>query len=114
MTERSDRQGSGRYIQGGAVESYPERIGWWERKVMEPSNTDVEFTLTTKYNKRPDLLAFDMYGSSRLMWLVLQFNSIVDINVEFVTGKTIRLPLSSRVFTDLLSKEPPLDLPSQT
>lgn len=113
MAGRSDRQNSGRYVQGGGVESYPKRIGWWERKIMAPADTDVTFVLTPKYNKRPDLLAYDMYGSARLMWAVLQFNTIIDINTEFVTGKSIRLPLSSRLYTELLTKEDPLVLPSQ-
>ena len=113
MAERSDRQNSGRYIQGGGVESYPKRIGWWERTVMEFDNSDVEFEIIPKYNKRPDLLAYDVYGSARLMWLVLQFNTIVDINTEFITGKTIRLPLRSRVYSELLTRQDPLTLPTE-
>lgn len=113
MAQRSDRQNQGRYVQGGGVESYPKRIGWWERKSMAFAPTDVEFEITSKFNKRPDLLAFDMYGSARLQWLVLQFNTIVDINEEFITGKLIRLPLRSRVFSELLAKPESLQLPSE-
>ena len=113
MAQRSDRQDSGRYLQGGAVASYPQRIGWWERKVMPTAVSDVTFVLTPKYSKRPDLLAYDMYGTARLMWFVLQYNTIVDINTEFVTGSSILLPLSSRVFTELLAKEQPLSTTSE-
>jgi hypothetical protein len=112
MADRSDRQNQGRYVQGGAVEQFPKRIGWWERKVMEFANSDVQFVITPQYNKRPDTLAYNMYGSARMQWLVLQFNSIVDINEEFITGATIRLPLRSRVFSELLTHQTPLVLPS--
>lgn len=113
MAGRSDRQNQGRYVQGGSAESFPKRVGWWERKPMAFTNSDVDFEITAKYNKRPDLLAFDIYGSARLQWLVLQFNSIVDINTEFVTGATIRLPLRSRVYSELLTKQPSLALPTE-
>jgi hypothetical protein len=113
MAERSDRQNSGRYVQGGSVEPYPNRIGWWERKPMEHDSSDVSFELTVKYNKRPDLLAYDLYGSARLMWLVLQFNNVVDINLEFITGKTLRLPTRSRVYSELLTKQVPLTIPTE-
>lgn len=113
MAQRSDRQNQGRYIQGGSVESFPKRIGWWERKPMAFTDSDVDYDIIPKYNKRPDLLAFDLYGSARLMWLVLQFNTIIDINTEFITGRKIRLPLRSRVYSELLARQAPLTLPSE-
>lgn len=113
MAERSDRQNSGRYIQGGSVEQYPNRIGWWERKIMTPDSSDIDFQITIKYDKRPELLAYDLYGSARLMWLLLQFNNIVDINTEFITGKTIRVPTRARVYSELLTRQEPLTLPTE-
>lgn len=111
MAGRSDRQDQGRYIQGGSVESFPKRIGWWERNPLPFADSDVSYNIIPKYSKRPDLLAFDLYGSSRLMWLVLQFNTIIDINTEFITGRKLRLPLRSRVYSELLTTQPPLILP---
>jgi len=108
MAGRSDTASTGRYIQGGSAESLPKRIGWWERKDLPRSNTDVPFIITTKFNKRPDLLAYEIYGTSRLMWLVLQYNSIVDINEEFIEGKQLILPLKSRVFSELTQRQDPL------
>jgi hypothetical protein len=113
MAERSDRQNQGRYVQGGSVEAFPRRIGWWERKIFEHDVSDIMFEIIPKYNKRPDLLAFDMYGSVRLQWLVLQYNTIVDINEEFITGKTIRLPLKTRVYAEMLVRQEPLILPTE-
>lgn len=92
VPNRSDQNNRCRYVQGGTTESFPTRIGWWEREVFPSSVEDVVITLTARYNKRPDLLAADAYGSSTLMWFVLQYNNIVDINTEFLEGATIILP----------------------
>ena len=108
MAGRSDTASGGRYVQGGSTVKFPKRIGWWERKELPVDTSDVAITITTRYHKRPDLLAFDAYGSSRLAWLVLQFNNIVDLNEEFVAGKVIKLPTKSRVLTELTQRQDPL------
>lgn len=92
-----------RYVQGGTTERYSTRLGWWERQILEKNTTDVAVTITSKYALRPDLLAAEFYGDSRLQWLVLQFNNIVDINIEFVEGKEILLPSPSRVTFGMLN-----------
>lgn len=91
-----------RYVQGGTTDVYQNRLGWWDGFTLTTSNDDITFILDPKYDKRPDLLAYDMYGKSTLMWLVLQYNSIVDINEEFISGATITLPTKSRVFSSIL------------
>jgi hypothetical protein len=95
-----------RYTQGGDTETFNRRLGWWERDLdsLREDDSDEFITLSTKYNLRPDLLAVDIYGSSLLGWLILQFNNIVDINEEFITGKTLRLPTQQRVLFDFLNK----------
>lgn len=100
---RSNNSTRGRYVAGGTVESFPTRLGWWERKIISKSASDVKIVVTPRYHQRPDLLAFDMYGTATLMWLVLQFNSIIDINTEFLVGTEISLPTKSRVFSQILS-----------
>jgi hypothetical protein len=92
-----------RYVQGGVTDVYQNRLGWWDGFNLERSNDDITFVLDPKYDTRPDLLAYDMYGKATLMWLVLQYNNIVDINEEFVSGATITLPTKSRVFTSILA-----------
>lgn len=91
-----------RYVQGGLTDVYNNRLGWWDGYALAPASDDTSFPLDPKYHQRPDLLAFDAYGKSTLMWLVLQFNNIVDINEEFVSGAVIRLPSKSRVFASIL------------
>ncbi len=100
----SDQVRDSRYVQGGDTEKFPKRLGWWERRVIQTADDDVTVQIPSKYDKRPDLLAAEIYGRSTLMWVVLQFNNIVDINVEFVAGRTIRLPTPKRVMTQILTK----------
>jgi hypothetical protein len=99
---RSDTYPRGRYSAGGTTESQPDRIGWWERKIFPRADTDVEIIITPKYALRPDALAFDLYGSSTLMWAVLQYNNIIDINTEFVEGVTLIVPTKARLLSQLL------------
>lgn len=87
-----------RYVMGGATEQLnPGFLDWWERTIFPPALDDIPFTITRKYDKRPDLLAFDTYGKDKKGWLILQYNNIQDINTEFVEGKEILLMSPSRV-----------------
>ena len=95
-----------RYVQGGITDVYKNRLGWWDGYTITSSTDDITIVLESKYNQRPDILAFDMYGKASLMWLVLQYNSIVDINEEFVTGTQIVLPTRTRVFSSILTYQP--------
>ena len=92
-----------RYVQGGITDVFSNRLGWWDGYELTTAPDDVTFQLDAKYNTRPDLLAYDMYGKATLMWLVLQYNLIVDINTEFITGATITLPSKARLFQSILT-----------
>lgn len=100
----SARNRIGRYKQGGTVDNEPTRLGWWERRVFSPAYDDITVKITTTYISRPDLIAFDVYGRANLMWLVLQYNNIVDINEELVEGRTIKLPSPARLYSDILTR----------
>ncbi len=95
---------TGRYTQGGLVDRYNRRLGWWERFPMDRSTDDIRFVITKQYENRPDLVAYAVYEKSTLAWLVLQYNNIVDINTEFVTGKVLTLPTPQRAQTNILSQ----------
>lgn len=103
MSSTSDRSRNGRYVSGGSATVEAGKLSWWERKVLPTADDDVPFPINRKYHLRPDLVAFDAYGRSDLMWVVLQFNNIVDINEEFQAGTTISLPTRRRLFTELLT-----------
>ena len=93
-----------RYVQGGTTTTYPQRLGWWNRLVMEEGDDDIVYTITSRQDRRPDLIAYDVYGKQELGWLVLQFNNIVDLNLELRAGTDIRLPSPDRVFFDMLNR----------
>ena len=54
---------------------------------------DQSYTIERTYAYRPDLLAFDLYGTPRLWW--------EDPIYDFKPGVTIQLPKPSNVNTDL-------------
>lgn len=103
MAQKSNRQNEGRYVQGGVVDDFTNRLGWWERRVFSKSQTDVKLTVMSKYNRRPDLLAYDLYGKAGLQWFILQYNAISDITT-FEQGLELILPTRARLFSELLAK----------
>lgn len=93
-----------RYVQGGTTTTFPLRLGFWERLVLLEDDDDIFHTITNRQDRRPDLVADDLYGKPDLAWLVLQFNNIVDLNLEFRAGTEIRLPIPDRAFFDMLNR----------
>jgi hypothetical protein len=61
--------------------------------------TDQHWAITTVYNLRPDLLASDLYGDSRLWWVFAQRNpnTLQDPLFDFVTGTYIYVPTADAV-----------------
>lgn len=64
-----------------------------------PTENDEAYTLNAKYAERPDLLAYDLYGSSRLWWVFTLRNPdlLKDPIRDFKEGITIFLPSSDSV-----------------
>ena len=62
---------------------------------------DQQFTLTGTYNLRPDLLAYDLYGTSKLWWVfvVRNRNILKDPIYDFLPGVTIYCPGKTEVFS---------------
>lgn len=55
---------------------------------------DAQYTIEAQYTHRPDLLAYDYYGSPKLWWVFAQRNMdiIKDPVFDMVAGTTIFLP----------------------
>jgi hypothetical protein len=79
-------------------------LGWWERRIIPTDDTDMTITITPQEDRRPDLIAHNIYGQAALAWVVLQFNNIVDIETELTVGTEIRLPTERRLKLDILNK----------
>ena len=55
---------------------------------------DVSFTVTSQYEFRPDLLAYDLYGDVNLWWVfsVRNKDKVKDPIYDLYAGQTIYLP----------------------
>jgi hypothetical protein len=64
---------------------------------------DITFTINLTYQYRPDLLAFDLYGTGALWWVFYQRNpnTLQAPPLDFVIGKTIFLPKVATLKTAL-------------
>ena len=64
---------------------------------------DQTYTIERTYAYRPDLLAFDLYGTPRLWWVFAQRNPdvIEDPIYDFAAGVTIKVPKPGNIRTDL-------------
>ena len=60
---------------------------------------DYLYTIESQYTRRPDLLAYDLYGDAKLWWVFVQRNmeTIKDPIYDFETGVTIQIPKESNL-----------------
>ena len=93
-----------RYVQGGDTDKYNNRTGWWERRELPRRDDDVTLKILPGEGGRPDLISYRAYGHAKYAWLVLQYNSIVDINTELTVGTEVILPSESRLMLDILNQ----------
>lgn len=65
--------------------------------------TDTYWEITSTYNLRPDLLAYDLYQDSKLWWVFAQRNpnTLKDPLFDFVAGTKIYLPEYNTLRSDL-------------
>jgi len=94
-----------RMLNGGTTEIKGNKLGWWERRdLRKDTSTDIRIKIPEIFSGRPDLLAFRVYKRPNLFWLILQYNNIVDLEEEFVTGKEIVLPSVDRTLSSLINR----------
>ena len=104
IANSADQQYS-RQVQGGIIDRYDNRLGWWERRPLENRIDDIQFIVTPGFANRPDLIASLIYGQDRYSWIVLQYNNIVDVATELVVGKELLLPAVNRLMLDILNQQ---------
>jgi hypothetical protein len=66
---------------------------------MLPTENDEAYIISAKYAERPDLLAYDLYGSTRLWWVFTLRNPdlLKDPIRDFKEGVRIILPSADSV-----------------
>jgi len=76
------------------VSKHVDYLDFWSGITVPPQTTDTIMILESKYHNRPDLLAYDLYGSPRLWWIFSLRNPdvIKDPIWDFNTGITIYTP----------------------
>lgn len=64
---------------------------------------DIQFEITTQYEYRPDLLAYDLYNNSELWWVFAVRNKdiIKDPIYDFYAGQMIFIPKQSSLRASL-------------
>jgi hypothetical protein len=72
-------------------------------RTITAQSDDQSYTIERTYAFRPDLLAYDLYGTPRLWWVFAQRNpdEIEDPIYDFKLGVTIKLPRKETVLKDL-------------
>ena len=72
-------------------------------RTITEEQDDQPYTIERTYAFRPDLLAYDLYGSPRLWWVFAQRNpdQIEDPIYDFKPGVTVQLPKKENLLKDL-------------
>ena len=68
---------------------------------MPMDDNDEYYTIESKFDRRPDLLAYSLYGNTRLWWVFARrnMNDIKDPIKDFRAGVTIRIPSADALST---------------
>ena len=93
-----------RMVQGGTTDVYNKRLGWWEKRTLNKQDDDLFINVRENEAHRPDLISNRIYGKPIYAWLVLQYNNIVDPEVDLLVGTTLRLPTRARLILDIITK----------
>ena len=80
-----------------------DHLGILNPRTITAEQDDQSYTIERTYAYRPDLLAYDLYGSPRLWWVFVQRNpdQLEDPIYDFKPGVTIQLPKKVSLLKDL-------------
>ena len=78
-------------------------LGTFVPRTFTIEDDDQTYTIERTYVYRPDLLAYDLYGSPRLWWVFAQRNpdQLEDPIYDFKPGVTVQLPKKENQLKDL-------------
>jgi hypothetical protein len=71
-----------------------ESLGYLSKRLFAFEPDDIQYEIDSFYENRPDLLAHDLYGSSKLWWVFMHrnMNTIKDPIWGFTPGTKIFIP----------------------
>ena len=74
-------------------------LGFFSIRPVPAEDDDILYTIEPQYSHRPDLLAYDLYNTSKLWWVFAQRNLdvIKDPIYDFTAGTQIYLPKLSNL-----------------
>lgn len=80
-------------------------LGIWNPREIPRDLTDTATIVAAKYAQRPDLLSYDLYGTTDYWWtfMILNPDKIKDPIYDLVSGMTIYTATPSRL-TSVLSR----------
>ena len=80
-----------------------DHLGILNPRTITAEQDNQSYTIERTYAYRPDLLAYDLYGSPRLWWVFVQRNpdQLEDPIYDFKPGVTIQLPKKETLLKDL-------------
>lgn len=86
-----------------SVSSFGNYLDQMVSRPVPASSGDTVVEINQKYNLRPDLLAYDLYGDSNLWWVFAERNpnNLVDPIGDFRTGTLIFVPDKSNLIQNL-------------
>lgn len=66
----------------------------WQPRTIKVSEFDKQVAIPAEYDKRPDLMSYNEYGTAKLWWLFAVRNpdDLIDPIEDFTAGKIIYIP----------------------
>ena len=87
------------YVNTNQISKYVEYLDFWTASSIPASANDIMISLDPKYNSRPDLLSYDLYGTPQLWWVFAMRNpdTIKDPIYDFKAGTVIYAPSKDNI-----------------
>lgn len=87
-------QSASPYASTNQADVYLEYLDFWNGPFVFPSSSDAMYVVQAKYDRRPDLLSYDLYGTTGWWWIFAMRNPdiIKDPIYDLKAGITIYVP----------------------
>jgi len=100
MTQQAAYNSTSPYTSTNQIYNHLPYLDFWDSSVTIPPNAyDTLYTVSKNYEHRPDLLSFDLYGTTGYWWVFSLRNPdvIQDPIYDLIAGINIYLPQKSNL-----------------